>query len=236
MPDDYLDLARWPRRAAFEWFRDFQQPCFSVATRVDVAALREACHARGNGMLALAYHYLALKLANEIEPFRYRLEGTGAAARVRVHAAIGASATVLRADESFGFARLSWPPVPDGPGTSFADFAGPARAAFDAARRTPAAFDAGRGDDAVVYCTTLPWVHFGAFMHARPGTPHDSIPRFAFGRIDREPRVGAPDRHWLPLAVDVHHALMDGVTVGRFVQAFEAAAADPQSWLDPAPR
>jgi chloramphenicol O-acetyltransferase type A len=35
----------------------------------------------------------------------------------------------------------------------------------------------------------------------------------------------------MPLSVEVHHALMDGLHVGQFVQGFEAALADPMAWL-----
>jgi len=35
----------------------------------------------------------------------------------------------------------------------------------------------------------------------------------------------------MPLSVEVHHALMDGLHVGRFVQGFEAAMLDPLPWL-----
>jgi chloramphenicol O-acetyltransferase type A len=61
---------------------------------------------------------------------------------------------------------------------------------------------------------------------ARDGARDDSIPRFAFGRAERD---GA--RLWLPMSVEVHHALMDGVHVGRLVQEFEAVLAEPASWL-----
>ena len=33
------------------------------------------------------------------------------------------------------------------------------------------------------------------------------------------------------MSVEVHHALMDGVHVGRFVQDFEAALAAPETLL-----
>ncbi len=32
----------------------------------------------------------------------------------------------------------------------------------------------------------------------------------------------------MPLNIEVHHALVDGVHVGRFVQALEALLAEPQ--------
>jgi chloramphenicol O-acetyltransferase type A len=31
--------------------------------------------------------------------------------------------------------------------------------------------------------------------------------------------------------VEVHHAMMDGLHVGRFVEGFEAALQEPQAWL-----
>ena len=51
---------------------------------MDVAQLKQAVQDLGVGSLSLAYHFIAIRLANEIAPFRYRLEGD----RVRVHAAV----------------------------------------------------------------------------------------------------------------------------------------------------
>lgn len=220
-PPEYLDLAQWPRRAAFEHFRGFEAPFFSVCTRVDVAPLRaalaRAAPSTGSavGGLALAYHHIALRLANEHAPFRWRLEGE----QVRVHPAVNGSTPVLRDDESFAFAVL-----PQGLG--YAAFSQQAGAALAAARTHSAPFNARVDDSALIHFTTLPWVHFSSFSHARHGGRPDSIPKIAFGRIDAE---GA--RQWLPVAVDVHHALMDGLHLGRWVQAFEAALAEPGPWL-----
>ena len=37
----------------------------------------------------------------------------------------------------------------------------------------------------------------------------------------------------MPLSVEVHHALMDGLHVGRLVQGLEDRLQDPAAWLDP---
>ena len=214
---EILDIAAWPRRDAFEHFRRFEQPFFSVCTRVDVAPLQAAVRGAGRGGLALAYHFIALRLANLHEPFRYRLHGDQVLVLPEVHA----SATVLRDDDSFGFATL-WHD------TSYAAFAAQAAAAIGAARGRDNGFDANTSETALVYFTTLPWVHFTSFSHARRRDPADSIPRFAFGRIDADADAV---RHWMPLSVEVHHALMDGVHVGRFVQDLESALAAPEEWL-----
>jgi chloramphenicol O-acetyltransferase type A len=222
-PPIYLDTAAWPRHAAFDYFRDFSAPFFGLCTRLDVTRLKPALAAAGTGSVTLALHYLALRLANEVEPFRYRLEGE----RVRVHPLVHGGATVLRADDSFAFADLDYHP-------DYARFAGPARDAM-AAARDGRSFEPRPESQAVIHITTLPWLHFSSFVHARHGRRPDSVPKIAFGRIDADGE-GPGARLWLPLSVDVHHALMDGLHVGRYVQGFEAALREPEAWLAPVAR
>lgn len=217
----FLDTEGWARRDAFGYFRGFDKPFFNVCVRLDVARLKAALAAAGGPGLSLACYFIALRLANEQQPFRLRLEG----GRVRVHDRVDGSTTVLHpGDESFGFANFAYT-------AAFADFARRASAAIDAARRQPGDFEPKPDDVARIHFTTLPWLHFTSFSHARnwakAGDPvEDSIPKLAFGRADAD---GA--RLWMPMSVEVHHALMDGVHVGRFVQAFEAALQAPAQWL-----
>jgi chloramphenicol O-acetyltransferase type A len=211
----YLDLETWSRRSAFEFFRGFDLPSFNLCTRLDVSRLKQVVKESGVGSLSLAYHFIAICLANEITPFRYRLEGE----RVRVHAQVHGSTTVLREDESFGFVTLEHQ-------CDFATFAAQGETAIALASRPDAPFDPTAYGTATVHLTTLPWVHFSSYSNARKWGPHDSIPKIAFGRID------AQDGHlWMPLSVEVHHALMDGLHVGRFIQRFEAALCEPDVWL-----
>jgi chloramphenicol O-acetyltransferase type A len=212
----YLDTSTWARRDAFEFFRGFDKPYFNVCVRLDVARLKAALTARDGGGLSLACYFIALRLANVHEPFRLRLEGE----RVRVHDEVHGSTTVLRDDgDSFFFAELEHT-------MDFAAFAAKSSAAIDAARTLRAAFEPKPDGMARVYFTTLPWLHFTSFSHARNWGREDSIPRFAFGRAQAE-----GGRLWMPMSVDVHHALMDGVHVGRYVQGFEAALLAPETWL-----
>jgi chloramphenicol O-acetyltransferase type A len=58
----------------------------------------------------------------------------------------------------------------------------------------------------------LPWLRFTSFTNALPGGD-DSIPRIVFGRCVRDRR-----RMKMPVAVEVHHALVDGLDVARFFE------------------
>lgn len=211
----YLDLETWNRRAAFDFFRGFDIPSFNLCARLDVAQLKQAIKDLDVGSLSLAYHFIAIRLANDIAPFRYRLEGD----QVRVHDNVHGSTTVLRADNSFGFATLEH-------NRSFAEFCEQGTRALANGRDQNAPFEPNEHQTATVHMTTLPWVHFTSYSNARQWGPNDSIPKIAFGRIDQD-----GSRQWMPLSVEVHHALMDGVHIGRFFERFEAALKAPDAWL-----
>lgn len=212
---EHLDTDTWARREAFEYFRRFDKPYFNVCVRLDAAPLKAEVAARGQSF-SLACLFLTLRLANLHEPFRYRLDG----GRVRVHDEVHGSSTVLRDDESFGFAYFDH-------STDWPRFHRDGRAAMAAVRSRSAPFEPRVDENALVHYTTLPWLHFTSFSHARNWGREDSVPKLAFGRLQAE-----GDRLWLPVSVEVHHALMDGLHVGRYVQALEAAMQQPQSALD----
>jgi chloramphenicol O-acetyltransferase type A len=210
----FLNTDAWARREAFEYFRGFDKPYFNLCVRLDAAPLKAAAAARC-ASFTLASHFVALRLANLHEPFRYRLEG----GRVRIHAAVHGSTTVLRDDESFGFATLQHT-------ADFTAFCAQGNAAMAAVRTRQRPFEPDVDEAALVHFTTLPWLHFTSFSHARNWSREDSVPKIAFGRLQAE-----GERLWLPFSVEVHHALMDGLHVGRYVQDVEAALLQPGRWL-----
>ena len=67
---------------------------------------------------------------------------------------------------------------------------------------------------------------FTSFSHARNWGREDSVPKIAFGKFVKE-----TDRVLLPISVEVHHALVDGVHVGRFFTRLEEALANPEALL-----
>ena len=81
------------------------------------------------------------------------------------------------------------------------------------------------GDD-MIHFTTLPWVSFTSFAQARKFNPEDSVPKIAFGKFTKE-----SERVLLPISVEVHHALVDGLHVGRYIARLEEALAQPEAYL-----
>jgi len=209
MQDRDIPLETWPRRFALEHFRAMAQPAFSVTATVDVTGLRERA-ARHGATPWLAYHHAALEAANGIDGMRQTMTPQGG---VREFGVIHASTTVLREDGSFGFVTLPRDP-------SLASFAERGKANLERVRRATGELFAGDdpGDvrvETLVHMTALPWFSFTAFTHAR-GTGDDR-PKVAFGRFKEE-----GGRLLMPVAVDVHHALCDGLHVGRFFEQLQA--------------
>ena len=196
-----IELNSWPRRAAYEHFRRLGQPFFSLCARVEVSGLEARIASVPGATRFLAYHHAALCAINAIDAFKMRLDGDG----VRLHERVDGSTTLLKDDDTVAFADLPFDP-------DFGRFVATALPAIAAARAAP--FALGQSTEAAVYMTTIPWLDFTQFTHALPGNPADSVPRLAFGKI-----VNGS----MPVAVEVHHALVDGLHVGRFYAAMAAA-------------
>lgn len=209
----YLDLDTWPRRDLFEFFRGYQNPYFNICTQLDVTSLLRVLRERPGVSVSLAYHYFALRIANEIEPFHYRLEGD----RVVIHEAINGGTTVLLPNETFTYAYFDYH-------EDFQKFLSGAEEAIERVRVESSLKPTMRYD--LIYFTTLPWVSFTSFAHARTPGRGESIPRIAFGKFLRD-----GDRVRLPVSVEVHHALMDGLHVGRYFMSLEEALAEPDDYL-----
>lgn len=199
-----LDLDAWPRREHFRFFRTYDNPYFNVCANVDVTGLVERTRAEHEPSFFVASLWLSLEVANALEPFRYRIRGDG----VIVHPQVHGGSTVLVEDETFRFAYF--PRDPD-----FERFAGSAGEVLASIQADPGPLDPADDRDDVIHYSVLPWISFTSFSHARRWGTDDAVPKIVFGRHRAE---GA--RRVMPVSVEVHHALMDGLHVARFYERF----------------
>jgi chloramphenicol O-acetyltransferase type A len=210
----YLDTSTWARRAVFEFFRQFDKPYFNICMQLNITRLLALLHDRPEVSVSLAYHYFALRAANETEPFRYRLRD----GKVIVHDVIHGGTTVLLPNETFTLAYFDYE-------EDFETFIERADRAVKEVLSGDGSFNPDPGDDRIHF-TALPWVSFTSFSHARNWGREDSVPKIAFGKF-----LKTSDRTLLPFSVEVHHALMDGLHVGRYVSRLEEALAEPETYI-----
>lgn len=216
----FLDIERWPRRAQFEFFRTYELPQFGLTAEVDVTALRRRCRA-SDAPFSLACWFAVAEAANGVEALRLRLRGE----RVWVHDRIRIGTTVDTGPETFDFVYL-----PDT--TDFPGFLRKARAAIARTRerQAHAPMDDRPDDDGVLHGTIIPWVRFTHLDHARRLGKDDSVPRVALGRAVNDGAPGeGPIR--MPVSISAHHALVDGVHIGRFFERLQTLLDTPD-WLD----
>lgn len=210
----YIDIETWHRRELFDFFINYKNPYFNVCLNVDVTKLvsmvRDLPHVR----MSSALHYFSLRAANETEPFRYRLQE----GKIIVFDVINGGTTVLLPTESFAYAYFDYT-------IDFEEFVAGMNSSVDDLRSGDGRLKPTMRDD-VIYSTTLPWFSFTSFSHARTPGRGDTIPRFVFGKFIKE-----RDRVMMPFSVEVHHALMDGLHVGRFLTRLEEGLADPEKFV-----
>jgi chloramphenicol O-acetyltransferase type A len=186
------------RRKHFEFFRRMDQPHFSVAANVDVTALRK----RHDLKLTPAIVYCLARAANEIPELRRRIRGE----EIVEHDVVHPSFTV-RTDVSDAFSFCEVPYR-----ESLVEFIADAAERMEA-RRVEPVFEDVPGRDDYLFMSALPWVAFTAVTHAMHYHPADSVPRITWGKV-----TAAGDRELMPLSIQAHHALVDGVHVGRFFE------------------
>ena len=194
----HIDLETWPRREHFEIFSAWDYPHFSMCANVDLTTFYPALKRRGISF-NVATVYVITRAANAIPEFRYRIRAGG----VVEHEIVHPSTTILADEDLFSFCTFDY--IED-----FSLFA--TRAAEQIAYvQEHATLEDEPGRDDLLYMTVIPWVSFTSFMHPLHLRPADSVPRFAWGKFFED---GAFLR--MPLSVQAHHALMDGIHMGRF--------------------
>jgi chloramphenicol O-acetyltransferase type A len=206
-----LDLDRWPRRQHFDFFRGYDLPFFNVCAEVDATALAEVCASPGGPRFFIASLYLSLKAANEVEEFRYRLAGDG----VAVHDVIHGGSTVLRPDQTFVFAYFDFD-------LDFGRFHARAAEVLEQASTGSPVLTPRPDRDDLIHYSVIPWVSFTSFAHARALRRGDSVPKIVFGKHHE-----SGGRRRMPVSVEVHHGLADGLHVGRFFERFQRHLDEP---------
>ena len=97
-----IDLRTWKRRDHYFWFRKYDQPFFGATVEVDVTTAWKMSRKSGAASFFLTSLFMMLNAANDVEAFRLRLRPRG----VWRHDRVAVGPTIMRPDETFGFARL----------------------------------------------------------------------------------------------------------------------------------
>jgi chloramphenicol O-acetyltransferase type A len=208
-----VDKHDWLRRDHYEFFKGFNHPHFNMCANVDLTRL--SIYIKTHKIsLTTAITYLITRSANAIPEFRQRMRGD----LLVEHENVSPSVTILVDNDLFSFCLIEYT-------EAFKEFAYRAAAMIASVKENPTLHDPPDRDD-LLYMTAIPWVSFTSFTHPMRQHPADYIPRFAWGKTFEENRVIK-----LPLSVQGHHELMDGIHIGRLYMQLEEYLENPENAL-----
>jgi len=205
-----IPLENWPRKDHYLFFREFEYPYFSLCANVDITLFLPLIKERNISFTA-AIMYLVGRVANGIPEFRQRIRDEGPIEHEVVHP----SATILSKDDLFTFCTAIYQ-------EDFMAFAKETQQEILRIKTEPSLEEKIK-DDSMLFMTSIPWVSFTGFMHPVKLSPADSVPRFAWGKFREEGQKTV-----MPLSVQGHHALMDGLHAGLFYEEFQRLLDNPE--------
>ncbi len=206
----HIDIETWPRREHFKAFRAFDFPHFNMCANVDLTAFYPFVKQHSISF-NLAVVYVLTRAANAVPEFRYRIRGD----EVVEHEIVHPSSTIMGKNEVFSFCSMEYR-------ENFPGFIERNSEKIARVRERPRLFEEGQGRDDLLFMTAIPWVSFTSFMHPLV-FPVDSVPRFAWGKLFEDGEYLK-----MPLSVQAHHALMDGLHMGRYYEMVQEYLQMPE--------
>ncbi len=199
-----FDINSWNRKTQYEFFKNYDDPFFNLTSNIEVSNLYNYCKKNDISFFLACLHF-ALESANEILEFRLRIIDN----QVIQFDSIDIGSTVLNEDKSFSFCYFQRK-------NSISEFNASGKETLNNHHKENT-FDSNKNNDALIYCSFIPWFTFTSLKHARDKEREKSgIPKFVFGKYFEENNIKK-----MPFSIEVQHALMDGYHVGVFIEKFQ---------------
>ena len=200
-----IDQIHWKRKEHYDLFSAYDEPFFGLVAEVDCSVAYRTAKEREASFYFVYLHKLLLAV-NQIEEFRYRIDGDNVVVFEEIHA----SATVARPDETFAFSFVKYHP-------SFDEFSAHIQTEMEAVQQSSGLrMNANNQRLDVIQFSAIPWIKFTSLSHARNLSKKDSIPKLSVGRL-----YDIEGKKMMPVSVHAHHGLVDGLHVGQFFSLFQ---------------
>ncbi|MGG7163615.1 CatA-like O-acetyltransferase [Clostridium ihumii] len=208
-----LDLETWNRRKQFELYKNMDYPHVNVCANVDITKFYEYIKEKEKPFF-ISFVYVVSKVANEIKEFKYRIRGNS----VVEHETVNPSFTIMGQDDVFNFCSTKFT-------YNFNEFVLNGLNEIEK-KKNVVELEDDEVSDNCIFMTSIPWVSFTSMSHPIDMSPVDSIPRIAWGKYFEE--NGSLK---MPLSVQAHHAVVDGIHIGRYFERIEEILNNPKDNL-----
>lgn len=200
-----LDLDNWNRKEHFLFFKQMQEPFFGANVTIDCTKAYDSSKTLGTSFF-IYYLHKTLMAVNAFECFRYRISNT----HIYIYDRIDGSATISRADGTFGFSLIEYHP-------DYSIFEQTAKTEIERIQDTTGLFTLEIKNDNVIHFSAIPWLDFTSLSHARNMTFPDSCPKISFGKMT----LSKKGKRRMSMSIHAHHGLMDAMHVGQMVDYFQ---------------
>jgi len=203
-----IDLKTWERRQQYELFRSYAFPHFSLTVKLDITGFVQMTKSKNISMFSTVL-FAIMRAANDIPEFRTRFIHD----RIFEYDVVHPSYTVPIANNHFAFCE-----------TEYSDdwniFDENCRQATKKAKEQAELIENTAEIQHWIYTSCAPWLDFTSGTHPA-SSADDCIPRISWGKVTEN-----ADRWFMPVNMQVHHALMDGYHAGKFFELLEKELRD----------
>lgn len=200
-----IDIEKWNRKEHFEFFSKMASPYFGFTTEVDCTEAYGYAKDKGDSFFA-TYLHRSMVAVNAVDELKLRIVDN----QVVLYDAIHAGTTIGRADGTFGFAFIPF-------SKDFTVFNAVMQEEIEDVQRTSGIrMNNGELGKDLVRHSTIPWNSFSALLHPIVFNNSESVPKITFGKFNIK-----NGRKYLPVSVEAHHGLADGIHIARYLEEFQ---------------
>lgn len=197
-----VDLSASGRQKQYEYFLSLQNPHVSLTVNCDISRLMQVTKEQ-NFPFFLTLLHCVIGAANAVPELRQRIRGQ----EVVEYENCLSSHTVSLPDGGYCYCELDC-------SKPLEEFLPYAQEAVERAK-TAASLDDGEDSGRLFFVTCVPWLSFTS-LHLPTADAKDSNPRISFGKYFEQ-----EGKTLLPVQLQVHHGLVDGIHIARFYQGIE---------------
>jgi len=206
-----IDLAKYKRAALYEAFKDREIPYFATTCNVEITKFKGYVDEMSLGFF-IPISFLISKSINEISEMKHRIiDG-----ELYEFDKVNPGYTILLADETFSFCDSCH-------FEKFEEYRKHSDEKIAQTKRFPDHRTEEKHD--MFFISNIPWFSFTSIVH--PYTEkYSSVPVISVGKYFLQ-----NNKLLLPIAIQVHHGLVDGIHVGKFYNALSDLCSSPELFL-----
>ncbi|MHB1483074.1 MAG: CatA-like O-acetyltransferase [Saccharofermentanales bacterium] len=198
-----IDLNDWDRTTLYLFFKRMDFPQYNICTNIDITNFYKKTKEQGISFY-YAMVYAAMNALNQVENFKYRIHGDQVVLYDTIHPSF---TDMSKGSEMFKMVNVDMK-------DSITEFV--ENASKKSKEQTDFISPEEEKRDDMAYITCLPWVTFTQLTHTMSLNKEDAVPRLSWGKY-----FDADGKRLLPFSVQAHHSFVDGIHIGRYIDALQ---------------